>query len=187
MNVNHVPGPPSFPFPSHQPACMFPPHSLSFSPPHYDTKLHIAAIVIILNYFQFYLLEYKPSRFILLPTCINTNFFLYHNHCNFFPTMTDRENLFEWANSFFFFFFFFFSCILLFVSGLMSKVLFLLFLDLGAPNFFFFFLFSELSFFLLFLLILLCFLSLLPSPELAVRNWFRIVLSRFPGRVDPDS
>ena len=57
-------GPSFFLFLSQPPACMFPSYSLSFSLPLYDTKLHIAVIVVFLcshrffkNYFQFYHLE----------------------------------------------------------------------------------------------------------------------------------
>ena len=141
---------------------MFPSHCLSFSPPHYDTKSHIVFIVVILNYFQFHLLQYKPSRLILLPTWINTNFFFhYYNHCKFFAnydrlTKLIRMNkylLFLFFLSFHAFFFssrakcrmfsfFFFSllgCRILFLFSFFcfrSWAFFHLFLALGLPHFF---------------------------------------------------
>ena len=85
---------------------MFPSYSLSFSLPHYDSKLHIVVIVIFLclglnrffffNYFQFYLLE-RPNNINMLfyfRLVIITHFFFHnHNHLNLFhEPKYDREN-----------------------------------------------------------------------------------------------
>ena len=79
---------------------MFPFHSLSFSLPHYDSKLHIVVFIIILclicivlnrfflKLFHFMFqkghitLRYKPTRLIFLPLVIITFFY---NHFKFFP------------------------------------------------------------------------------------------------------
>ena len=137
---------------------MFPPYSLSFSPPHYDTKSHIAVIVIFyrgltrffffLNYFQFYpsrkALVIKTHAFTII---INLNSFFTNPNIN----RQQRENYlneqFTYSLLGIFPFFSLFSFSLL----VFSFLFFLLFLQHVAvfPLFFlFFFLFFVVGLFL---------------------------------------